>query len=100
MLAALLTPPGRGAIAVIHVCGDGAASLVGSLFRGPIGDHPRAGRLRRGDEPIDEVMVRRTNGFTGEETVEITCHGGHATVERVLASLGVPRVGASVLLER
>jgi tRNA modification GTPase len=100
MLAALLTPPGRGAIAVIHVCGDGAVSLVGSLFSGAIGDHPRVGRLRRDGETIDEVMVRQAAGFTGEETVEITCHGGNATVERVMASLGVRRAGAAELLER
>jgi tRNA modification GTPase len=48
-------------------------------------------------------MVRTAPGFTGEETVEITCHGGPATVERILAAFeaeGVRRAGAAELLER
>src|SRR5207247_4729070 len=100
MLAALLTPPGRGAIAVIHVSGEGAKALVVGLFRKEIGDQPRTGKLMHEDQLVDEVMVRTASGFTGEETVEITCHGGTATVERVFAALGVPRVDDEELLER
>lgn len=100
MLAALLTPPGRGALAVIHVAGEGARALVGALFSGPIDDRLRAGRLVRGGEVVDEVMVRSAEGFTAEETVEITCHGGTAVVERIFEVLGAPRVSTEELLER
>jgi tRNA modification GTPase len=100
MLAALLTPPGRGAIAVIHVAGEGAKELVAGLFRKEITDRPRAGKLVHREEIVDEVMVRTAPGFTGEETVEITCHGGTATVDRIFAALGVPRVDDAELLER
>lgn len=103
MLVSLLTPPGRGGIAVLHVCGEGAGSLVRRLFRGRIGDRPAAGRLEQDGELLDEVLVRSVEGFTGEETVEISCHGGNASVERVVAaleSLGARRAGASELLER
>ncbi len=103
MLAALLTPPGRGALAVLHVCGEGARSLVSSLFGREIGDRPRHGMLRDDGEVLDEVMVRLAEGFTGEETVEISCHGGTATVERILAALearGAARADAGALLER
>ncbi len=100
MLAAVLTPPGRGAIAVIHVVGEGSRALVGSLFGGEIGDRPRPGRITHRGELLDEVMVRTAQGFTGEETVEVTCHGGVATVRRLLEAFGIPRAGIRELLER
>lgn len=100
MFAALLSPPGRGAIAVIHLCGTGARALVGGLTGRPVTDRPAYGRLKDGEGVADEVMVRTVEGFTGEETVEITCHGGPAPVDRVIASLRSPRVGTPELLER
>jgi tRNA modification GTPase len=100
MLAALLTPPGRGAIAVVHVCGDGARALVAALFGKEIPPRPCAGRLTHRGEIVDEVMVRTAAGFTGEETVEITCHGGIASVDRVFEALALPRVEPEELLER
>lgn len=100
MLAALLTPPGRGAIAVLHVCGEGARALVSGLFGREITDRPRSGTLAHRGEVVDEVLVRAVPGFTGEETVEISCHGGNATVRRIFEALGVPRVEAPELLER
>jgi tRNA modification GTPase len=103
LVAALLTPPGRGAIAVVHVCGAGAKALVRRLFPRDFGGHPVPGRLVEGGETVDEVMVRVVEGFTGEETVEITGHGGRGPVGRVMAALaarGVARVDPAELLER
>jgi tRNA modification GTPase len=103
MLAAVLTPPGRGALAVVHVSGEGAEALVRRIFSRNFDRHPVVGTLAARGEVIDEVMVRRARGFTGEETVEITCHGGRAPVERLLealASLGARAVGPGELLER
>jgi tRNA modification GTPase len=102
MLVALLTPPGRGALSVIHVCGEGAKAAVERLFGRSVGRRPRHGRLVRDGEPVDEVVVRLAEGFTAEETVEITGHGGAVPVERVLAAfeaLGARRVDAAGLLE-
>ena len=103
MLAAVLTPSGRGALAVLHVCGEGSRELVRGLFRRDFDERPRYGTLFDGEQAVDEVMVRTAEGFTGEETVEITCHGGAAAIERVLdalASRGARRVNAAGLLER
>jgi tRNA modification GTPase len=100
MLAVLLTPPGRGALAVIHVAGDGARALVGRLFSGRIDDTLRPGRLVDRGEAVDEVMVRAVEGFSAEETVEITSHGGPAVVDRIFAALGLPRTHPRLLLER
>lgn len=103
MLATLLTPPGRGALAVVHVSGAGARALVRSLFSRDFADHPVPGRLALDGEPLDEVMVRTAEGFTGEETVEITCHGGNGPVARVMRALetrGAKHASERDLLER
>lgn len=103
MLAALLTPPGRGAIAVLHVAGPGSRALVESLLGRPVAARPRHGRLVEEGEVLDEVVVRAVEGFTGEETVEISCHGGRATVERIFRALeagGARRAAPGDLLER
>jgi tRNA modification GTPase len=97
MFAVLLTPPGRGALAVIHVAGEGARARVEALCRAPIDDTLRVRRL----EEVDEVMARTTSdGFTAEETVEITSHGGPAVIERIFAVLGVERLTPDELLDR
>ena len=102
-LAVLISPPGKGALAVVHVAGPGSAALVERLFgRRPDG-RPRVGALADRGERLDEVVVRTVDGFTGEETVEITCHGGPAVVDRLFEALeraGAPRTGVEELLER
>jgi tRNA modification GTPase len=87
---ALLTPPGRGALAVVGVAGSGALAAVARLFvaRGPasLADRPdgavvfgRWGDPGRGEEL---VVVRHS-----AERLEVHCHGGLAASEAVLASL-------------
>lgn len=94
---ALLTPMGRGALAVVGVAGPSAGQLVTRLFS-PRGPRPLA------DRPDDAVVFGRwenTAGVAGEELVvvrraadhfEIHCHGGLAASEAVIASL--ERLGA------
>jgi tRNA modification GTPase len=87
---ALLTPPGRGALAVVGVAGSGALAAVAQLFapRGaaPLAERPdgavvfgRWGDPGRGEEL---VVVRHS-----AERFEVHCHGGLAASEAVLASL-------------
>jgi tRNA modification GTPase len=86
---ALLTPPGRGALAVVGVAGAGALDVVAKLFhpRGaPLPDRPDGGIVfgrwadpERGEEL---VVVRRT-----PESLEVHCHGGVAASEAVIRSL-------------
>ena len=97
MFAALLTSPGRGALAVIHVAGEGARARVEALCGAPIDDTLRVRRL----EDVDEVMARTTSdGFTAEETVEITSHGGPAVIDRIFAVQDVERLAPDELLDR
>ncbi len=103
ILATVLTPPGRGALAVLHAAGAGSRALVEKLFGREITPELRYGRLSSGGETLDEVMVRTVAGFTGEETVEVSCHGGAATVEGILKALeagGATRATSAELLER
>ena len=102
-LAAVLTPPGRGALAILHVAGPGARDLVEKLFGRAVDGELRYGKLVAEGEILDEAMSRTVPGFTGEETVELSCHGGTAVVERILAALeagGARRATPEELLDR
>src|SRR4029077_14987825 len=73
------------------------------LLRREIADIPVFGKLTHEGEMLDEAMARLTAGFTGEETVELTSHGGAAVVERLLRALeacGAVRADPVALLER
>jgi tRNA modification GTPase len=86
---ALLTPPGRGALAVVGVAGAGALEIVTRLFhpRGAaIADRPDGaiafGRWADPERGEELVVVRRT-----PESLEVHCHGGIAASEAVIRSL-------------
>jgi tRNA modification GTPase len=93
-IAALATPAGRSALAVIRLSGDGAfvvASQVIDRFRT---DRPRGARLATfrapGGEPIDRglyIVFPRPHSYTGEDMVELSCHGGLAVPPRLLGAL-------------
>jgi tRNA modification GTPase len=87
----VLTPAGRGAIAVVEVIGEDAAKLVDHWFEGsqPIASAPidaiRFGRWRRpiDDAPGEELVVVRT----ADDRIEIHCHGGVAASAAIVASI-------------
>ncbi len=83
-ICAISTAYGAGGIAVIRVSGEQAVSIVDSLFVGRVVLSEAAantihfGRIQRGNEVLDEVLCsvfRAPHSFTGEDTVEIACHG-------------------------
>ncbi|MGN0208384.1 MAG: tRNA uridine-5-carboxymethylaminomethyl(34) synthesis GTPase MnmE, partial [Paludibacteraceae bacterium] len=83
-ICAISTPYGSGGIAVVRVSGEQAIPIVGSLFRGRTdlreakANTAHYGEIIRGGEVLDEVVVtvfRAPHSFTGEDTVEISCHG-------------------------
>lgn len=90
-LAALLTPVGRGALAVVGVCGTGAGTLVDRLFA------PRGRPAPPAAAPA--IRVGRWHGHAGgagedvvvvwhdPDRLEVHCHGGVAASRAVLASL-------------
>ena len=83
-ICAISTPYGSGGIAVIRVSGPDAIRIVDSLFVGrtsladTAANTVRHGRIQRADETLDDVLCsvfRAPHSFTGEDTVEIACHG-------------------------
>lgn len=83
-ICAISTPYGNGGIAVIRVSGSEAISITDTIFKGrqALSDVPansiRYGLLQKGEEILDEVMVsvfRNPHSYTGEDVVEIACHG-------------------------
>ena len=95
-IAAISTPAGTGGIAVVRVSGNDALSLVDRLFRGKHalrearGYSVHYGELRSGEEVIDEVLCtvfRAPHSFTGEDTVEIACHGSVYIQQAVMQAL-------------
>ena len=83
-ICAISTAYGTGGIAVIRVSGEQSISIVDTLFRGRVSlmdtaaNVVRHGRIERNGEILDEVLCsvfRAPHSFTGEDTVEIACHG-------------------------
>ncbi len=102
-IAAIATPPGTGGIGIVRASGPGAERIARALFRPrKPADAFRSHRLAHGDivcpatgRVLDEVLaalMRAPHSFTGEDTLEIHCHGGPLIVEEVL--LAVLRAGA------
>jgi tRNA modification GTPase len=103
MYVVLLSPPGRGALSVIHAGGAGAPELCERLLGRSIPRDPVYGWLRHRGERLDEVLVRRVDGMTGEPCVEITGHGGTAAPARLLEAFreeGAEVLEAPGLIER
>ncbi len=97
-IAAIATPPGVGGIAVIRISGRLAEPIFHSLFRpGKPLPHPQNHHLYHGEilssrtgPVLDEVMVclmRKPHSYTGEDVLEIHCHGGSLVPQKILAAV-------------
>ncbi|MEP7027507.1 MAG: tRNA uridine-5-carboxymethylaminomethyl(34) synthesis GTPase MnmE [Candidatus Eisenbacteria bacterium] len=100
-IAAISTPPGRSALAIVRLSGADAVAIADRVFRAwgtatdPLAETP-ARTLRHGSahdasgETIDElvaVVLLAPASYTGETMVEFTCHGGDWSAPRLLAAL-------------
>jgi tRNA modification GTPase len=91
-IVALSTPHGQSAIAVIRVGGSEAIRIVDEIFVGKklSLQHSHTihfGKIMNYDEMIDEVVVtiyKNPHSFTGEDTIEISCHGSMYIVQRII----------------
>jgi len=95
VIAAAATAPGEGAIAVVRISGPKALEIAGSVFSGPVAHFPthtaHYGKiLDQNGAPIDQVLLlvmKNPRSYTGEDTVEISCHGGSLISRRILERL-------------
>ncbi len=94
-IAALATAPGMGAVAIVRISGPLCLQIAESVGRlTPETLKPRSARLagvrsRDGDE-VDRALYTfypQPASFTGEDCLEISCHGGYAAVQAVLAAV-------------
>lgn len=94
-IVAPATAPG-GAMAVIRISGTDALQVCDRIFRGraPLADTPgnrfRYGRIVEGERMIDDVVAavfRAPHSYTGEDSVEISCHGSSYIVGEILRLL-------------
>ena len=82
-ICALCTPKGKGAVSLIRISGpkalEIARKLAGFLPLKPESRKVYFGVLKENDKPLDQVLVAyfaEGQSFTGEESLEISCHGG------------------------
>ena len=91
-IVAAATPNGRGALALIRLSGRDAFSIAARHLR-PVPSQPRVSQLcsvHDGDELLDQALVTLfpgPNSFTGEDTVELSTHGGYLVPDSVIAAL-------------
>ncbi|MYL29792.1 tRNA uridine-5-carboxymethylaminomethyl(34) synthesis GTPase MnmE [Halobacillus halophilus] len=93
-IAAISTPMGEGAIAIVRLSGPEAVATAAGLFQGKDLNNVDSHTMHYGKiidpetgEMAEEVMVsvmRAPKTFTREDIVEINCHGGLVSVNRVL----------------
>lgn len=97
-VAAVSTPYGRGGIAVIRISGEDAIRVSEEVFKPFSGKRLSDcgsrlsvyGKILSGGERLDDgiaVVFRAPHSYTGENTVEISCHGGILLTEKVLSSV-------------
>jgi tRNA modification GTPase len=99
-IAAISTPPGEGAIAVVRISGPKALDLADQIFSGPVHTYKShtvhyGNILTEEGKILDSVLLlvlKNPHSYTGEHTVEISCHGGSLVTRKVLER--VLQVGA------
>lgn len=95
VIAALASPPGRAAIALLRISGRGARDVAGRVLEPFTTDPPRCARRARARHPdtgdlLDDVLYtafRAPASYTGEDLVEIGTHGGLLVPGEVLGAL-------------
>jgi tRNA modification GTPase len=93
-IAAISTPPGEGAIALVRVSGANAIEMADKIFRGKERPSRFASHVQHlgeifstENQLIDQVVLsvhRAPASYTGEDLVEVSCHGGALVSAKVL----------------
>ena len=91
-IAAIATAMSNSGIGIVRISGEESIDIVKKIYSGKeLKDHAiHYGYIKDGEETIDEVLVMIMKGphsFTGEDTVEINCHGGVYVVKRILETV-------------
>ena len=95
-IAAIATAPGAGGIAVVRLSGPESYAVAARVFR-PVNPNKKVadakgytalfGRFVEGEDAFDEgvaLFFRAPHSYTGEDVVELSCHGGSAVARRLV----------------
>ena len=104
-IVALATPSGAGAVAIIRVSGKDAITLVNGIFKSIKNKDLTTqkthtlhlGHIVDGERVLDQVLVsvfKGPNSYTGENTIEISCHGSTFIQQQIIQLC--PRKGAKM----
>ena len=94
-IAAISTPLGTGGVGIIRISGKNSAEIADKIFVAASGRklaqskgyRAHFGRIFDGETPVDEVVClvfRAPHSYTGEDVVEINCHGGIFLMKKIL----------------
>lgn len=91
-VAAIATPPGEGGVAIIRISGESALDVAARVFSGPVHTYPthtvHYGNVVDATGAVVDtallIPMLGSRSYTGEDTVEIHCHGGGLISRRVL----------------
>src|SRR5690606_18568781 len=97
-IVALATPSGTGAVAIIRISGSRAIAIANDVFRSVRNKdltkqktHTiHLGHIVDGDRTLDQVLVslfKNPNSYTGEDVVEISCHGSTFIQQQIIQLL-------------
>ena len=100
-IAAISTAYGVGGIGVIRISGEDSLAIADKIFDPYVGEQgnciknlggyrAKYGKIIQSGEPIDDAVVlvfRAPNSYTGEDVVEISCHGGLYITKKVLRAV-------------
>lgn len=92
-IAAIATPFGEGAIALLRLSGERAVAIADAMLEAKLKPSEASARMATfgtivdGERRLDQVLLtvfRAPHSFTGEDVVEISCHGGVLVTRRIL----------------
>lgn len=88
-ISAIATPLGIGGVGIIRISGNRAFEIAQKMFSGKITEPAKIyhGWVVENSTKIDEVVLlpfKNPNSYTGEDVVEIQCHGGPKVVKKIL----------------
>ena len=97
-IVALATPSGSGAIAIIRMSGEAAISIASEVFQSVSGKDVTSqkthtihlGNITEDDKVFDQVLLslfKNPNSYTGEDLVEISCHGSTFIQQQIIQLL-------------
>lgn len=99
VIAAIATPPGTAGLGVVRLSGEKALTVAEQVFRPASSSKALShtagytavyGHVYDHDEKLDEcvaLVFRAPHSYTGEDVVELSCHGGRYLLQRVLRAL-------------